>query len=85
MNEKLNVPAWAVVIGLFVICCSALRGIIVIHHDCSCYIDGSFDDNDDGGGEAEPKPAPSRAQDLADYRRRENPAASVAGAIFKHG
>jgi hypothetical protein len=82
MTEKVAVPAWAVVIGLFVICCSALRGMLVIHHDCSCYIE---DSGDDGDGEAEPKPVPSMAQDLADYRRREKPAASVAGAVFKHG
>jgi hypothetical protein len=85
MNEKLTIPAWAVIIGLFVICCSALRGMIVIHHDCSCYIDESFDDDDDGGGEADPKPAASMPKGWSDYQHQEKPAASVAGAIFKHG
>jgi hypothetical protein len=82
MAEKISIPAWAVVIGLFVICCSALRGMVVIHHDCSCYLEAI---DDDDGGEADPKPVPSRAQDLADYRNREKISASDTGAIFKHG
>jgi hypothetical protein len=62
VTKHTALPTWALASILGILALNALRGIVHVHHDCSCYVEVDDETDDEGEPSADPQPSPPAAK-----------------------